>query len=70
MRVKRTRTAMIPAGTPIGTVRAYLPANYSATLLKSGTVRISGEDRAGWTLDGYVIPRLASGLIFASEVFT
>jgi hypothetical protein len=31
---------------------------------------IEGEDNAGWTLDGYVIPRLASGLIFAKEVST
>jgi hypothetical protein len=29
---------------------------------------IEGEDVAGWTLDGYVIPRLASGLIFAEEI--
>lgn len=28
---------------------------------------VEGEDDAGWTLDGYVIPRLASGLIFARE---
>lgn len=25
---------------------------------------ITGEDFAGWTLDAYVMPRLASGLIF------
>lgn len=29
---------------------------------------IAGEDVAGWTLDDYVIPRLASGLIFADEI--
>lgn len=29
---------------------------------------IAGEDVAGWTLDDYVIPRLASGLIFAEEI--
>lgn len=29
---------------------------------------IEGRDNAGWTLDGYVIPRLASGLHFANEV--
>ena len=29
---------------------------------------ITGEDDAGWTLDDYVLPRLASGLIFAYEV--
>ena len=31
-------------------------------------VLIVGRDSAGWTLDGYVIPRLASGTIFAEEV--
>ena len=29
---------------------------------------VFGHDNAGWTLDGYVIPRLASGMIFAQEV--
>lgn len=29
---------------------------------------IAGQDNAGWTLDEYVIPRLASGLIFAEEI--
>lgn len=31
-------------------------------------VLIGGVDKAGWTLDDYVIPRLASGLHFAKEV--
>ena len=29
---------------------------------------IGGRDVAGWTLDAYVIPRLASGLYFATEI--
>jgi hypothetical protein len=29
---------------------------------------IEGRDASGWTLDGYVLPRLASGLIFGEEV--
>lgn len=29
---------------------------------------IGGEDKAGWTLDDYVIPRLASGVITAQEI--
>jgi hypothetical protein len=29
---------------------------------------IEGCDSAGWTLDGYVIPRYASGLIWAEEI--
>ena len=33
-----------------------------------GWLLVSGEDYAGWTLDGYVIPRLESGMIFPREV--
>lgn len=29
---------------------------------------IAGEDRAGWTLDSYIIPRYASGLIGCDEI--
>lgn len=29
---------------------------------------IQGEDNAGWTLDDYVIPRLYSGMIYATEI--
>jgi hypothetical protein len=53
-------------------VRAYLPRNFvaylSATHGELGVVRIHGYDNAGWTLRDYVIPRLASGLIFPKEV--
>lgn len=55
----------------IHTVRRFLPDNYSATLRQMGRkpeILIYGEDVAGWTLDDYVIPRLASGLIFAKEI--
>ena len=52
-------------------VRAYLPDNYRADLVDNvvdAGILIYGEDKAGWTLDGYVIPRLASGLIYPQEV--
>jgi hypothetical protein len=49
------------------TVRRYLPANYEADS-DGGSIFIHGTDNAGWTLDGYVIPRLASGLYFAREI--
>lgn len=63
-----TRTAIVEPGQDVERVRAYLPNNYNAVMLdRAGTIRITGEDVAGWTLDGYVIPRLASGLIFAKE---
>lgn len=53
---------------PLSTIEAYLPGNYTAMRADDGSIVISGEDNAGWTLDGYVIPRLASGLHFAREV--
>lgn len=48
-------------------VARYLPSNYAVVSVDSTGVLIRGEDNAGWTLDGYVIPRLASGLYFAVE---
>jgi len=35
---------------------------------KEIVVVIGGHDVAGWTLDDYVLPRLASGLIFGEEI--
>ena len=59
------------AETMLRRVSAYLPRNYDATLSTANNlvfrVKISGYDSAGWTLDGYVIPRLASGNMYAEE---
>lgn len=52
-------------------VAQYLPNNYQVlgrTLDVTGTI-IVGVDDHGWTLDHYVIPRLASGMIHCEEVF-
>lgn len=55
-------------------IAAYLPGNYEVVgrtaIGGSNTVKflIAGRDSCGWTLDGYVIPRLASGMYFAEEV--
>jgi hypothetical protein len=52
-------------------VQQYLPTNYSARLethANPAYIVIEGEDDHGWTLDGYVIPRLGSGLIVATEI--
>ena len=54
-------------GADLNTVRAYLPSNYHA-YEHDGAVRIVGRDNHGWTLDGYVIPRLGSGLIAVKEI--
>lgn len=60
------RIALIHA--PADRVEAYLPDNYQVTEESSDSCVIRGEDRAGWTLDGYVLPRLQSGLIWGEEV--
>lgn len=64
------RYALIGSRHALDTVRAYMPTNYTANVLGTFDRRIliSGHDNAGWTLDSYVLPRLASGLIFAREV--
>lgn len=62
------RRAVVSGSQPLTTVQAYLPSNYSASADASGMITITGTDRSGWTLDGYVLPRLASGLIAALEV--
>lgn len=49
-------------------VARYLPTNYVAVNDGDGHTLIIGSDSGGWTLDGYVIPRLASGLRVAIEV--
>ena len=57
-------------------IGAYMPANYrvagwvrpNALPSGQGLVAIEGRDHAGWTLDGYVIPRLASGLWACEEL--
>lgn len=54
-------------GDPLKVVNAYLPRTFQAE--RTGDViTIVGTDEAGWTLDGFVIPRLASAMIFATEV--
>ncbi len=72
-----TRRATIPySGDPprdiegvLERVRAYLPQSYKVSYNSlTEQFMITGHDVAGWTLDGYVIPRLATGLIFAEEV--
>jgi hypothetical protein len=73
---ERTAVVVVPPGVThfgaiqiLNRVSAYLPSAYSARWAANGNdIEIVGRDSAGWTLDGYVIPRLASGLIFAKEV--
>ena len=62
--------------TTLEEVRRYLPANYRAFqpnnpqtyLPNERPIVIIGRDNAGWTMDGYVLPRLGSALMGAREV--
>ena len=49
-------------------VAKYLPYNYEVVGETDTEILITGEDDAGWSLDGYVIPRLGSGWITCREV--
>lgn len=62
-----TRFALV-SSQDIEQVRAYLPANYTVRARTPEGCVIGGTDNAGWTLDGYVLPRLASGLLFGEEL--
>ena len=67
-----TRMALIRCG-DTDKVARYLPGNYEVvggydSPLHGPVTVIAGEDSCGWTLDDYVLPRLASGLIFGSEI--
>jgi hypothetical protein len=69
------RQALISGARSRAQLEAYLPRNYK--ILRQVARQnnndpvvfvIEGEDSAGWTLDDYVLPRLASGLIFGKEI--
>jgi hypothetical protein len=49
-------------------VAAYLPRGWEVYRSAENFIMIRGEEVAGWTLDGYILPRLSSGLITAKEV--
>lgn len=56
-------------------VQRFLPSNYHAVAVKDDrepplqlAVLIAGHDTMGWTLEDYVLPRLASGMIYAHEL--
>jgi hypothetical protein len=68
-----TRFAVVQNARDAKQLRSYLPENYAILGPDFGdpgrpVYLISGRDSAGWTLDDYVIPRLASGLIWATEI--
>jgi len=60
------RYALIHSGDKA--VAAYLPSNYTVAYSDQKQTVIEGRDNAGWTLDGYVLPRLASGMYVGQEI--
>lgn len=62
------RVAIITHEADLAVVQRFLPWNYTAEKTMLDSIIIEGEDNAGWTLDGYVIPRLASGGYYAREI--
>lgn len=77
--MSESRYAIIRNARSRSEVEAYLPDNYHVLAEVKAwwydhnsspidVFVIQGEDAAGWTLDGYVIPRYASGLIQAEEI--
>lgn len=74
------RYAIVTTMSASDNVAAYLPGNYEVLHQEDAracdpdahehwqTVVIGGRDDAGWTLHGYVIPRLQSALLFAKEI--
>ena len=52
-------------GTSADEVAKYLPSNYRVDAVVKTWILVKGNDNAGWTAEGYVIPRLASGRIQA-----
>lgn len=52
----------------VNRVSAYLPSNFLVAESPEGdTALVAGFDNAGWDRDTYVLPRLASGLMFPYE---
>ena len=60
-----TRTAVIYGNSL--SIHSYLPSNYTVTHHSADCTYIEGIDNRGWTLQGYVIPRLASGMYRCRE---
>lgn len=67
MRYATVSTAGLPPQEAERRIAAYLPENYSVVRSAGAQVLIAGHDHLGWTLDAYVLPRLASGLYFGHE---
>ena len=71
-----TRYALVTLTWERDNPEAYMPGNYEVLHIEAHPDRpdrwrqavIGGRDNAGWTLDGYVLPRLASGGMSGKEI--
>lgn len=81
MSTTTTRYAIVRNARTRSAAAAYLPGNYRIiheyiepreidrhARIPEPTFVIEGRDDHGWTMDDYVIPRYASGLIWAEEI--
>ncbi len=65
------RYARVVAGRGSTTMReivALLPKNYRVVGVSGPRVYLAGEDVAGWDLEGYVLPRLETAMVYGDEV--
>jgi hypothetical protein len=61
----RNTAIVVSQDSTLEQIERYLPSNYEAREVT--LIVIEGTDNAGWTMEDYVIPRLASGLHFATR---
>jgi hypothetical protein len=59
------RFAIVKGENDAEKIGRFMPGNYQAKKVGELHTLIYGQDSCGWTLEDYVIPRLASGLYFA-----
>lgn len=66
--MNQLRKAVVFSSSP--SVESYLPRRYNVVRVdeQGNRTYIEGIDFRGWTLDGYVIPRLASGRMRCEEI--
>lgn len=63
----RIRRAVVVGEFPLHVVQSCLPTNYNAFVADGGAIHIIGSDKGELTLEDYVLPTLASEMIFAEE---
>lgn len=65
--MSRIRRAVVVGEFPLHQIQCCLPTNYRAFVADGGAIHIIGADKGDMTLDGFVLPNLATAMIFAEE---